>query len=57
MFRRNGKEIKKENLNIIFNDGGLGDHICRMTAVKYIKEKCPHIKIYLYVPDFFLETA
>lgn len=54
---REGTNLKKEKINFLFSDGGLGDNICRMTTMKYIKEQYPHVKPYLWVPDYFLELA
>lgn len=47
----------KENINILFNDGGLGDHVARMPAIKYAINKFPYITFHLWVPDFFLDFA
>lgn len=47
----------KTPVNILFNDGGLGDHIGRMTAIKYIRDTWKHVEINLVVPDFFQELA
>lgn len=54
---RNNKIPKLEQVNVLFNDGGLGDHIARMTAIKYIRDTQPHIEMFLYVPDFFVDLA
>jgi len=56
MFRDNTL-ISREPVNIIFDDGGLGDNICRLSAVKYIKDTYKHVDLYVYVPDYFLDLA
>lgn len=54
---RDGHFKPKQTLTIVFNDGGLGDNIARMSAVKYIKDYNKHIEINLIVPDYFKELA
>lgn len=44
-------------LNILFDDGGLGDCIARLPAVKFIYNNHPHVNIQLYIPDFFYDFA
>lgn len=56
MFRKDIK-LPQENVNIQFNNGGLGDHICRMVAIKYIRDTYPYVKLHVYVPDFFVDLA
>jgi len=56
MFRKDSRP-KQEYLNCIYDDGGLGDHIARMSAIKYIRDHCPHVTLHLYVPDFFKDIA
>lgn len=52
------REIQpKEELNILLDDGGLGDCIARLPAVKYVMENHPHMQIRLWVPDYFLDFA
>ena len=54
---RDGTQFPKENINFLFDDGGLGDNICRMVTMKYIKDHYPYVTPYLYVPDYFLQLA
>lgn len=35
----------------------LGDHVARMSAVKYICDNLKHVDLYLYIPDFFVPVA
>lgn len=44
-------------LNILCDQGGIGDLIAWMPAVKYIYTQHPHVRIYLWVPDYFQEFA
>jgi ADP-heptose:LPS heptosyltransferase len=54
---RDGHFRPKYTLTIVFNDGGLGDNIARMTAIKYIKDTNKNFHINLIVPDYFKELA
>lgn len=54
---RDGHRPRKEILQVTFNNGGIGDHIAYMSAVKYIKETFKFVEIHLFVPDFFFELA
>jgi ADP-heptose:LPS heptosyltransferase len=42
-------------INILFDNGGIGDAIARLPAVKFIHDNHPHVRIYLWVPDFFYD--
>jgi ADP-heptose:LPS heptosyltransferase len=44
-------------INVLFDDGGLGDCIARLPAVKFIYDNHSHVHIHLYVPDFFYDFA
>src|ERR1700694_4953917 len=44
-------------INIIFDNGGLGDDIARLPAVKYICENHPQLKVNLWVKSFFKDFA
>lgn len=32
-----------------------GDHICRLSVIKYILEQYPHVLLHTWVPDFFVD--
>ena len=49
MYRR---QESKRFINIIFDDGGLGDNIARLPVIKFIFDYHPHVNIDLYVPDY-----
>lgn len=44
-------------MNICSNYGGLGDHIARLPAIKWIKETQPHVRMTVYWHDFFVPLA
>lgn len=54
---RDGIDLPKEKFNILFDDGGLGDNICRMSAIKYLLNTQPHLDITTWVPDYFKDFA
>jgi ADP-heptose:LPS heptosyltransferase len=54
---RSGHNHEPSEVNILFNDGGLGDNIARMPAVRYLKDNYPFLKINLFVPDYFFDLA
>lgn len=54
---RDGTHFPKQNINFIFDDGGVGDNIARMSAMKYIQTHYSHVTPYLYVPDYFLQLG
>lgn len=56
MYRPEHKN-EKSKLQITFNDGGCGDHIARMTAVKYLRDTYNFLDIHLFCPDYFVPLA
>lgn len=44
-------------VNVLFDNGGIGDMVAWLPAVKYIVDTHPHIRISLWVPDFFYDFA
>lgn len=54
---RSGHIQEDSELNILFNEGGVGDQIARMPAIAYLKKFYPHVKINLFVHDYFYELA
>lgn len=44
-------------INVLFENGGLGDQIARLPAVKYIHDNHKHIQQHLWVPSYFKEFA
>jgi len=45
------------HINIVYDDGGLGDQVGRLPVIKYILDNHPHVFIHFWVPDYFLEFA
>lgn len=54
---RLGDSPPEEWLVVVFEDGGLGDHIARLSAIKYIIDEYPHVKLTVRCPKFFVEFA
>lgn len=44
-----------KTVNFILMDGGVGDHVSSIIALKYITTKYTNISPRVYVPDYFLE--
>jgi ADP-heptose:LPS heptosyltransferase len=56
MFRNNSIKIV-EHLNVVFDNGGMGDHVASMSTVKYMHNHAPNIIQHVWVPDYFLDLA
>jgi ADP-heptose:LPS heptosyltransferase len=54
---RNGKFKHLEHINVQLNNGGLGDCIAQMPAIKYMKDHCPNLVLHVWAPDYFLNFA
>jgi len=50
-------QTQQKHCNLLFDDGGLGDCIGRLPAVKYCLDNHPHIFYHLWIPDYFVEFA
>lgn len=57
MLRTEGYNPKTKTINIIFMNGGVGDHIASLTAVNYITKQYPWITILLWTPDFLVDFS
>ncbi len=44
-------------VNILLDNGGLGDQIARVPVIKYMLKNYSHIEIHLWVPDYFFPLA
>lgn len=55
MFRNNGKEFKRDSLNVVFTDGGVGDCVARTPALIYMRKHLPWLDFYCYVPDYYVD--
>jgi ADP-heptose:LPS heptosyltransferase len=47
----------KLEVNVFFNQGGLGDYICRIPVLTYLLTNHKHLTLHVWVPDFFLDLA
>lgn len=56
MFRDN-TNLPDEKINILLDDGGLGDQICRMSAIRHMHDHNLHCTFYVWVPDYFVDLA
>lgn len=44
-------------VNVLFDNGGCGDLVAWLPALKFIYNTHPHVTLNVWVPDFFLEFA
>jgi ADP-heptose:LPS heptosyltransferase len=44
-------------LNVLFDNGGLGDLIAWLPPLKFIHQNHPHVRLYVWMPDFFVDFA
>lgn len=49
--------FNQQNLNIFFDNGGLGDNIARLPVIPWILNEFPHMIIHLFVHDYFVPVA
>ena len=54
---REGTQLKPQHIHVIFNEGGMGDAVCRMAACNYVAQHYPHVRIGVWVPDYFVKFA
>lgn len=45
-------QLPKQELYVTFDNGGYGDHIASLPAIKYILDKHPQVDLTLWVPSF-----
>jgi ADP-heptose:LPS heptosyltransferase len=45
------------NVAFVFQDGGLGDNIARLPAIRTLAEVAPHVIAHVTVPDYFIDLA
>lgn len=46
-----------EDINFLFDNGGLGDNICAMPVVKYLIDTTPNMRGHFWFPDYFYDVA
>lgn len=51
------KKIEQIDVTFAFTDGGLGDNIARLSAVKYCLDNYKHVRLRLAVPAYFKELT
>lgn len=44
-------------INILFDNGGIGDLIAWLPAVKFVYNTHPHVNVKVWLPDFFFDIA
>jgi ADP-heptose:LPS heptosyltransferase len=55
MIRETG--FKRQEINIFFDNGGLGDNIARLPVIPWILSEFPHIYLHIFVHDYFVPVA
>lgn len=45
------------HINILFDEGGVGDAIARLPAIQYILDNHPHVILHLWLGDYFVDFA
>lgn len=48
---------KKETINCLLADGGIGDLLCYLVAVDYIIKNCSWINLLVFCPDYMVDFA
>ena len=56
-FVRPGTAITNLKCNFVLGNGGIGDLICYLQALKYVEKHWPHLKKKCFTFPFFMETA
>jgi len=51
------EQFPKEHINIVFDNGGLGDHIAAMPVIAHFLKDIPYVIPHVWVPDFFVDFA
>ncbi len=57
MYKVGRLKPKFQPINIILQDGGVGDHIASLVAIKYIENNYPWIAPTIWVPNYLVELA
>lgn len=56
-FFRPETKTREQPMNFVIGQGGLGDYIGYMSAIKFIAENCPNVLGHLYCIKWFMEIA
>jgi len=54
---REGTKLKNIMINVVMDQGGLGDMITRIPAIKYMLRTNPQMFMTLWCPDYFIDLA
>ncbi len=57
MFRNNEYPEHTENVNILLSNSGMGDCLCSLIPIDYIKKNIPYINPLVWTPDYLVEFA
>lgn len=50
-------QLPKQLINLALNDGGIGDQVCRLPAIKYCLDQYPHVSYEVWTPGYFVDFA
>lgn len=56
-FVRSGVATTKIRINFVLANGGIGDLVCYLKALKWVEAHWPHVEKVLHTFPFFMETA
>lgn len=57
MLLREGESYIPQSIHVFFNNGGLGDNIARLPALRYLTIYYPHVHVTLHCPKHYMELA
>lgn len=56
-FFRPGSSCQSKCVNFVVGDGGIGDYLCYMAAIRWIADNHPQVEGRVYCGEFFIELA
>jgi len=54
---RENTNFNQVRVNYIFNPGGLGDNVCRLSALRHIAQRWEHLNALVWIPDCYAMLA
>lgn len=51
------RNSEPKEINVLFNDGGLGDNIARIPVLNYLLQTYPNLTIHAFFHDYFIPVA
>lgn len=57
MSLRPNTRFREVTINLHSSYGGIGDHIARLTALRWVMKNQPHVRMTVYWHDYFVELA